>query len=112
MVKRVKRDGSVSWLTQDPIAPNDLCFGPDGWLYVTDPTRDFDPRTDGRLFRVNIETGECQLICTVDYYPNGIGFGPDDALYVANCRDCKSCDCSGGIVELFSFAPPVRTVNV
>jgi gluconolactonase len=83
-IQIVGRDGSLRWLTQDPISPNDLCFGPDGLLYVTDPTRYRPARDDGRLFRCNIETGEAELLCSLPWYPNGIGFGlEDDALYVA-----------------------------
>ena len=80
-------NGKVSWLTRDPLAPNDLCFGPDGWLYFTDPTRHKagqQRRMDGRLFRVNVETGECELLRTVNWYPNGIAFGPDPAVYYAD----------------------------
>jgi gluconolactonase len=84
-IQAVKPDGSIRWISTDPVAPNDLCFGPDGWLYCTDPTRYRTPRNDGRLFRIKVETGEAQLLCSVDWYPNGLGFGPeDDVLYVAD----------------------------
>jgi gluconolactonase len=82
-VQTVSPDGSVTWLTRDPIAPNDLCFGPDGLLYVTDPTR--DPRgDDGRLWRVDPVSGEAELLLSVPWFPNGIGFDADDALWVAS----------------------------
>jgi len=77
-------EGMVSWLTTDPISPNDLAFGPDGLLYVTDPTRR-PSRDDGRIFRVDVQTGLAELLCSVPWYPNGIAFGPeDDAVYVAD----------------------------
>ena len=76
--------GRVEWLTQDPVSPNDLCFGPDGLLYCTDPTRG-RPRDDGRLWRCDPTTGEAELLCSVPWYPNGIGFGlEDNAVYVAS----------------------------
>ena len=81
-VQAVDRNGEARWLTKDPIAPNDLCFGPDGFLYVTDPTRNAQ-RNDGRLFRCDIKSGEAELLCSGPWFPNGIGFGLDDALYVA-----------------------------
>jgi gluconolactonase len=75
-VLRVQRDGAWEWITRDPVSPNDLCFGPDGYLYVTDPTR--PRRQDGRIWRIDIETGWSELLVSVPWHPNGIGFGPDD----------------------------------
>ena len=68
-VQRVAPDGTVRWLSTGLIAPNDLCFGPDGKLWVTDPTRYRYPRDDGRLFRVDPVTGETELLCSVPWYP-------------------------------------------
>jgi gluconolactonase len=82
-IQAVDRDGAVSWLSQDPYCPNDLCHGPDGLLYVTDPSR--RPWEDGRLWRIDPTTGDAELLTSVAYYPNGIGFGPaDGSLFVAS----------------------------
>lgn len=70
-------------------SPNDLAFGPDGYLYVTDPTRKPE-RDDGRIWRVNPSTGEAELLLTLDWYPNGIGFSvEDDCYYVADTRNAR-----------------------
>lgn len=75
--------GEVTWLTMDPVRPNDLCFGPDGALWVTDPHQ--SRRDDGRLWRIDPTTGVGDLLVTVPWYTNGIAFGPeDDAVYVAD----------------------------
>jgi len=82
-VQQVSAEGQVSWLTQDPYCPNDLCVGPDGYIYLTDPSR--RPWNDGRLWRIDPATGEAELLQSVDYYPNGIGFAlDDDALFIAS----------------------------
>jgi gluconolactonase len=80
-------DGRTRWVTTLPLAPNDLCFGPDGALYVTDPTR---RRTydDGRIWRWDPVTDVAEVLYQVDWFPNGIAFGPEeDAIYVASTGD-------------------------
>jgi gluconolactonase len=81
-VQAVRPDGGQDWITLDPISPNDLCFGPDGHLYVTDPT---DELRDGRIWRVDVERRQAELLLSVDWYTNGIGFGlGDEYLYVTS----------------------------
>lgn len=76
--------------------PNDLCFGPDGTLYLTDSgihVDEFAPggqvrpdwldlQMDGRVFRVDPQTLEAVVLDRGLRFPNGIAFGPDGALYV------------------------------
>jgi gluconolactonase len=83
-IQIVHPGGRVEWLTQDLVSPSDICVGPDRRLYVTDPTRRA-ARDDGRLWRCDAVTGEAELLVSVPWYPNGIGFGAeDDAVYVAS----------------------------
>jgi gluconolactonase len=76
---------------------NDLAFAPNGDLYVTDsgiemetmaPGGEFDPNYmnldyDGRIFKVDVKTGEVEWIDRGIMFTNGIAFGPDGDLYVA-----------------------------
>lgn len=83
-IQRARPDGVVEWITADPLSPNDLCFGPDGLLWVTDPTRR-PARNDSRLFRVDVATREAELVISTDYYTNGIAFSEEnDAVYVVS----------------------------
>lgn len=75
--------------------PNDLCFGPDGALYLTDSGVDvseFAPNNeiradylrfhyDGRVYRVDPESGQVTQLDRGIRFTNGIAFGPDQALY-------------------------------
>jgi len=77
--------------------PNDLCFGPDGAIYMTDsgillndmegfesPSAAYDAAIDGRVFRIDPATGDCSLLDRGLCFANGIAFGPSGIhLYVA-----------------------------
>jgi gluconolactonase len=81
----------------DPfLFPNDLCFGPDGALYLTDSgmtAAEFCPGNkirpdymsleyDGRVYRVDTASGKVTLLDNRIRFTNGIAFGPDNLLYV------------------------------
>jgi gluconolactonase len=88
-IQRIHPDGSVDYLTQDLVSPNDICFGPDGFLYVTDPTHTRS-MNDGRIWKVDPDSGAAEILTSVPWYPNGIGFSTeDDALYVADSRHAR-----------------------
>ena len=71
----------VDVVSTAPAAPNDVCFGPDGLLYVTDPVRG---GAAGRLWRIDVENGRSDVIAVLDWFPNGIAFDADDRLWVAD----------------------------
>jgi gluconolactonase len=85
-IQRYTMDGRISWLTKDPVRPSDICIGPDGYLYWTDAT--LARLDDGRIWRGDIKTGAAELLVSIPWGPNGIGFGvEDDALYVASTME-------------------------
>lgn len=76
---------------------NDLAFGPRGDLFVTDsgieleevaPAGELNPafralRYDGRVYRVDPASGDVELVDQGIQFTNGLAFGPDGHLYVA-----------------------------
>lgn len=78
------------------LLPNDLCFGPDGAMYMTDSgitmaewapdgsvrpdwqTADFD----GKVYRIEAEASMISVLDRGLRFANGIAFGPDGLLYV------------------------------
>jgi len=90
-IQRVTPDGEVSDVTsalpgEPPHRPNDLCFGPDGQLYFTDPHNweDIANLKAGRINRTDL-AGNVEQLAQMQRFPNGIAFGPDGRLYVAEC---------------------------
>jgi gluconolactonase len=75
--------------------PNDLCFGPDGAIYMTDSGVDvaafcpnnqvradyMDVDYDGRVYRIDPSSGAVTLLDRGIKFTNGIAFGADGALY-------------------------------
>jgi len=76
---------------------NDLAFAPNGDLYLTDsgilqhefaPDGALNPEWknldyDGRVYRIDVNSGEVETIDQGLRFTNGIAFGPDQNLYVA-----------------------------
>lgn len=60
-------------------APNDLAFGPDGRLYLTDPAseRAVLEKVEGRLLACDLSTGQCEVIADGRLFPNGLAFEAD-----------------------------------
>lgn len=73
-------DGQVRYMARgDFEAPNDLAFGPDGRLYVTDPSAEravLDP-VEGRVFASDLQGGPATVVIDRRLCPNGLAFTAD-----------------------------------
>jgi gluconolactonase len=85
MLGVIDSDGPRPVITAPLTAPNDLCFGPDGRLYLTDPlaAEGLEQPIAGRVYAVDVASGEAECLSDDLLFPNGIAFDADDALYVA-----------------------------
>jgi gluconolactonase len=98
---RVTLDGKVELIATgcdgEPfLFPNDLCFGPDGAIYLTDSGIHIDRFApggkirsdyldlgyDGRVYRIDPQTRGVRKLDSNLKFTNGIAFGPDGYLYV------------------------------
>ncbi|MEX1335273.1 MAG: SMP-30/gluconolactonase/LRE family protein, partial [Candidatus Limnocylindrales bacterium] len=98
---RVTLEGEVEVIMtevegQPMLLTNDLCFGPDGLLYVTDSGMtmgewvvdgavrpDYEAASfDGRVYQIDPRTRTGRILDAGIRFTNGIAFGPDDHLYV------------------------------
>lgn len=68
------------------VAPNDLCFGPDGRLWVSDPETDravLEP-FEGRVLAMEPTTGATEIAVEKRLFPNGLAFDAGGtAMYLA-----------------------------
>jgi gluconolactonase len=78
-VQAVQSD-AVRYLASGLDAPNDLCFGPDGRLYFTDPRGWATPENTapGRVYALALD-GQPELLVEGPRFTNGIAFGLDDS---------------------------------
>jgi gluconolactonase len=86
-IERIGFDGTVATVATDAsgrplLAPNDLAFGPDGRLYVTDPSEAYAPGSpvaSGRIVAF-ASAGGATVVEAGAVYVNGIGFLDDGSL--------------------------------
>lgn len=98
---RVTLDGAAEVILESVdglgmLLTNDLCFGPDGRLYVTDSGMTMadwvvdgavrpdyaSAAFDGRVYQINVAERSGRILDDGIRFTNGIAIGPDDHLYV------------------------------
>lgn len=78
-VQRIAGGQAEYVLDEGFLAPNDLAFGPDGRLYLTDPAseRAVLEKLEGRLLACDLSAGKCEVIADGRLCPNGLAFEAD-----------------------------------
>jgi gluconolactonase len=86
-LQRVAPDGAVSYLTSEALhQPNDLCVGPDGTVYFTDPQWPPADPPSARVWALGPATsegaGELRVVADDFWAPNGIILDVDDETLI------------------------------
>jgi gluconolactonase len=115
-IQRIAPDGKVEILAtkvenRQLLAPNDLAFGPDGWLYFTDPGGAYDPvgkSNVGFICALKPDGTGVLLEELPPVFPNGICVDADGSLVWVESytRAVKRRSRSGKVTELCILPPP------
>ncbi|MES2187892.1 MAG: SMP-30/gluconolactonase/LRE family protein [Pseudomonadota bacterium] len=75
-VQRIAGNQVELLFAEGATAPNDLCFGPDGRLYVSDPLTDkaLTEPVEGRVLACDLHTGAWEVAVASRLFPNGVAF--------------------------------------
>ena len=112
-IQRVTMTGEVEQVCTEVagiplLAPNDICFGPDGRLYFTDPAHGYDPNNrteDGRIYAIDSQGRGELAVRRQPVYTNGIGFLPDGTLVWVESYDRNVCALKNGRVVVLCALP-------
>jgi gluconolactonase len=89
-IHKLHDDHTHALVTDGLTAPNDLAFGPDGRLYITDPIDEagLSEPVPGRLFAYDLEQERLELLHEGGHFTNGLAFDPaGKSLYVSETFD-------------------------
>lgn len=93
-VQRI-REGRVEYVFDFPFeAPNDLAFGPDGRLWVTDPLTDraLHEPVKGRVVACDPGTGRCEVMIEGRHFPNGLAFDASGEHLLLACTHDRAIE--------------------